>query len=141
MSATVTPEPDLQPVELPEPEVPGAVGWRVHVYAHTHWDREWYRTYERFRMQLVGTVDRILHVLDSDPRFATFVLDGQTIVLEDYLQIRPEEEPRLRRLVAAGRIEVGPWHVLPDEFLVSGESMVRNLLEGRRVAARFGEPL
>lgn len=137
-SATV---PDLSPATMPAPNVPGADGWRIHVYAHTHWDREWYRTYERFRMQLVGTVDRILHVLDSDARFATFVLDGQTIVLEDYLQIRPEEEPRLRRLIAAGRIEVGPWHVLPDEFLVSGESFVRNLLEGRRVASRFGKPL
>ncbi|MCW2920222.1 MAG: glycoside hydrolase, family 38 [Thermoleophilia bacterium] len=132
---------DLQPLAIAEPPVPGSQGWRVHVYAHTHWDREWYRTFERFRMQLVGMVDRVLHVLDSDPRFATFVLDGQTIVLEDYLAIRPEEEPRIRRLVGAGRLEVGPWHVLPDEFLVSGESMVRNLLEGRRIASRFGEPL
>lgn len=142
MSFAIAAGPDLSPAELPAPDrVPGATRWRVHVYAHTHWDREWYRTYERFRMQLVGTVDRILHTLDADPRFATYVLDGQTIVLEDYLQVRPEEEPRLRRLVAAGRIEVGPWHVLPDEFLVSGESLVRNLLEGRRVASRFGEPL
>ena len=69
------------------------------------------------------------------------MLDGQTIVLEDYLAIRPEEEPRIRRLVGAGRLEVGPWHVLPDEFLVSGESIVRNLLEGRRIASRFGNPL
>ena len=141
---TLAPAPhglDLQPLAIAEPPVPGSEGWRVHVYAHTHWDREWYRTFERFRMQLVGMVDRVLHVLDSDPRFATFVLDGQTIVLEDYLEIRPEEEPRIRRLVAAGRLEVGPWHVLPDEFLVSGESMVRNLLEGRRIASRFGEPL
>jgi mannosylglycerate hydrolase len=143
MSTTAAPTatPDLHPVSLPVPNVPGTHGWRIHVYAHTHWDREWYRTYERFRMQLVGTVDRILHALDADPRFATFVLDGQTIVLEDYLEIRPEEEPRLRRLIAAGRIEIGPWHVLPDEFLVSGESLVRNLLEGRRVASRFGDPL
>lgn len=133
--------PDLQPLAIAAPPVPGSDGWRVHVYAHTHWDREWYRTFERFRLQLVGMVDRVLDVLDSDPRFATFVLDGQTIVLEDYLEIRPEEEPRIRRLVGAGRLEVGPWHVLPDEFLVSGESMVRNLLEGRRVASRFGEPL
>ncbi len=141
MLASASHGPDLQPVVVAAPSVPGSDGWRVHVYAHTHWDREWYRTFERFRMQLVGMVDRVLHVLDSDPRFTTFVLDGQTIVLEDYLAIRPEEEPRIRRLVGAGRLEVGPWHVLPDEFLVSGESMVRNLLEGRRVASRFGDPL
>ncbi len=140
-TASTLPGPDLQPMAIAAPPVPGSEGWRVHVYAHTHWDREWYRTFERFRMQLVGMVDRVLHVLDSDPRFATFVLDGQTIVLEDYLAIRPEEEPRIRRLVGAGRLEVGPWHVLPDEFLVSGESMVRNLLEGRRIASRFGDPL
>lgn len=132
---------ELQPIALVDPPVPGADGWRVHVYAHTHWDREWYRSFERFRVQLVGMVDRVLDALDSDPRFATFVLDGQTIVLEDYLAIRPEEEPRIRRLVGAGRLEVGPWHVLPDEFLVSGESLVRNLLEGRRVASRFGKVL
>jgi alpha-mannosidase len=131
----------LQPIQRPAPIVPGSEGWHVHVYAHTHWDREWYRTFERFRMQLVGMVDRVLHTLDSDPDFATYVLDGQTIVLDDYLELRPEEEPRIRRLVGAGRLEVGPWHVLPDEFLVSGESFVRNLLEGRRVASRFGTPL
>jgi alpha-mannosidase len=140
-AASTVSSPYLQPTKLPAPGVPGADGWRVHVYAHTHWDREWYRTFERFRMQLVGMVDRVLDVLDSDPAFTTFVLDGQTIVLEDYLAIRPEEEPRIRRLVGAGRLQVGPWHVLPDEFLVSGESLVRNLLEGRRIAARFGTPL
>ncbi|MCZ4496070.1 MAG: glycoside hydrolase, family 38 [Thermoleophilia bacterium] len=139
-AATAT-SSNLQPLALPESPVPGAPTWKVHVYAHTHWDREWYRTFERFRMQLVGAVDRILHVLDSDPAFSTYVLDGQTIVLEDYLELRPEEEPRIRRLVQAGRLEVGPWHVLPDEFLVSGESLVRNLAEGRRIAARFGTPL
>ncbi|MCW2956963.1 MAG: glycoside hydrolase, family 38 [Thermoleophilia bacterium] len=136
-----SPSSDLQPIELPVPAAPGSVGWKVHVYAHTHWDREWYRTFERFRMQLVGAVDRILDVLDADPSFSTYVLDGQTIVLEDYLELRPEEEARIRRLVGSGRLEVGPWHVLPDEFLVSGESLVRNLLEGRRVASRFGTPL
>ncbi|MCW2928376.1 MAG: glycoside hydrolase, family 38 [Thermoleophilia bacterium] len=135
------PSSDVQPIRLPAPPVAGDGTWRVHVYAHTHWDREWYRSFERFRMQLVGVVDRVLDALDSDPAFATFVLDGQTIVLEDYLAIRPEEEPRIRRLVGAGRLEVGPWHVLPDEFLVSGESLIRNLHEGRRVAARFGTPL
>ncbi|MBC7461082.1 MAG: hypothetical protein H7287_06945 [Thermoleophilia bacterium] len=133
--------PHLHPVALPAPPVPGSTRWGIHVYAHTHWDREWYRTFERFRMQLVGTVDRVLETLDADPDFATYVLDGQTIVLDDYLDLRPEEEGRIRRLVQAGRLEIGPWHVLPDLFLVSAESLVRNLLEGRRVASRFGTPL
>lgn len=118
-----------------------ATPWRIHVYAHTHWDREWYQPFERFRMQLVAAVDLIIEVLERDPAFTTFVLDGQTIVLDDYLAVRPHMRDRLRQLVMAGRIEVGPWYVLPDEFLVSAESMVRNLLEGRRGAAAMGGAL
>src|SRR5262249_6624365 len=67
-----------------------------------------------------------------------FSLDGQAIVVEDYLDARPEEEGRLRRLLTDGRLEIGPWYVLPDELLVGGESLVRNLLFGRRVCRRFG---
>ena len=74
---------DLQPIDVPAPRIPSSDRWQVHVYAHTHWDREWYRSFERFRMQLVGAVDRILDTLESDPSFTTYVLDGQTIVLDD----------------------------------------------------------
>ena len=99
----------------------------VHVVSHTHWDREWYLTHEQFRFRLVALVDRLLDLLDADPSYKHFHLDGQTIVLEDYLEIRPEQEPRLRRAIEDGRILIGPWYVMPDEFLVSGESLVRNL--------------
>ncbi|MGE5560382.1 MAG: alpha-mannosidase [Chloroflexota bacterium] len=108
------------------------------VVPHTHWDREWYRPFQDFRARLVQTVDRILDLMDSDPEYAHFSLDGQTVVLEDYLEIRPEQRERLERLIRTGRILVGPWYILPDEFLVSGEALIRNLLRGDRIAGQFG---
>src|SRR5947209_6755113 len=111
---------------------------RCFVVAHTHWDREWYRPFEHFRLMLGSVVDEVLETLERDPEFASFTLDGQAIVLEDYIAVRPANETRLRALIAAGRIEIGPSYVLPDELLVGGESLVRNLLIGRAVCQRFG---
>jgi alpha-mannosidase len=113
----------------------------IHVISHTHWDREWYLTYEQFRMRLVALIDRLLDLLEAVPAFKHFHLDGQTIVLEDYLEIRPEQEPRLRRAIESGRILIGPWYVMPDEFLVSGESLIRNLDRGHRISRQFGRPM
>jgi 2-O-(6-phospho-alpha-D-mannosyl)-D-glycerate hydrolase len=112
--------------------------YRYLVVPHTHWDREWYRPFEYFRLALARVVDGVLDVLERDPDFTSFTLDGQAIVLEDYLELRPENEARLRALLRSGRIEVGPSYILPDEFLVSGEALVRNLLLGRAVCRRFG---
>ncbi len=112
--------------------------FKFFVVPHTHWDREWYRPLEHFRLELGEVVDGVLEVLERDPSFSSFTLDGQAVVLEDYLEVRPHNEQRLRAMVAAGRLEVGPSYVLPDEFLVSGESLVRNLLIGRSVCRRFG---
>lgn len=112
----------------------------VHVISHAHWDREWYQPFQGFRRRLVGMIDELLSIMEADPEYRYFYLDGQTVVLQDYLAIRPENEGRLRALIAAGRIGVGPWYVQPDEALVSGEALVRNLLLGRRQAASFGRP-
>ena len=111
---------------------------RFFVVPHTHWDREWYLPFEEFQLRLATVVDEVLDVLEQDPSFSSFTLDGQAIVLEDYLEARPENEGRLRALIADGRLEVGPSYMLPDEFLVGGESLVRNLLLGRIVCERFG---
>ncbi len=105
---------------------------------HTHWDREWYQTFQQFRMRLVHGIDQLLDILDHDPTFTHFMLDGQTIVLDDYLEVKPENAERLKNYIRSGRIQVGPWYLQPDEFLVSGESLVRNLQIGLRKAAEFG---
>lgn len=108
------------------------------VVPHTHWDREWYRTHEQFRARLVTLVDDLLDLLEGDPAFSHFLLDGQTIVLDDYLEVRPGARPRLEKLAREGRLAVGPWHVLPDEWLVSGEALIRNLRTGLERARAFG---
>jgi len=113
-------------------------GTRFFVVPHTHWDREWYLPFEEFQMRLASVVDEVLDVLESNPSFTCFTLDGQAIVLEDYLDVRPENERRLRALLAAGRLEVGPSYILPDELLVGAEPLVRNLLIGRAVCRRYG---
>ena len=118
--------------------MPEVSDFRYLVVPHTHWDREWYLPFEQFRLRLGAVVDGVLATLENDASFTSFTLDGQAIVLEDYVEVRPENESRLRALLAAGRLEVGPSYVLPDEILVGGESLVRNLLLGRRVCPRFG---
>jgi mannosylglycerate hydrolase len=110
----------------------------VHIVPHTHWDREWYRSFQSFRLRLVDLLDRLIPQMENDPAYARFLLDGQLAVVDDYLAVRPEAEEPLRRLVGSGRISIGPWYTLPDEFLVSGETLVRNLQRGLRVADRFG---
>ena len=107
----------------------------AHVVAHTHWDREWYHPFVRFRQRLVALIDELL---DQPPgEGESFLLDGQAIVLEDYLEVRPERAAELSSLLHAGRLEAGPWYVLADELIPGGEAIVRNLLVGRRVLRRL----
>ena len=111
---------------------------RVAVVPHTHWDREWYDPFQTFRLKLVRLVDDLLDLMERDPSYRHFLLDGQLAAVDDYLEIRPENESRLRALAAAGRLTVGPWYILMDEFLVSGETLVRNLQKGIARGAVFG---
>jgi mannosylglycerate hydrolase len=107
----------------------------VHVVAHTHWDREWYHQAERFRQRLVPLIDELL---DEPPAPGqSFLLDGQGIVLEDYLAVRPERAAELSLLLRDGRLEAGPWYVLADELIPGGEALVRNLLAGRALLRRL----
>ncbi|HZD74715.1 MAG TPA: hypothetical protein VE776_12685, partial [Actinomycetota bacterium] len=109
----------------------------VHLVPHTHWDREWYEPFQRFRMRLIDLLDQVLERAEADPEFR-FTMDGQMAAIEDYLEIRPEAAPRIRALVEAGQLAIGPWQILADEFLVSGETLVRNLERGLATAARLG---
>jgi len=108
------------------------------IVSHTHWDREWYLTFARFRVRLLDIVGQVLDTLEQDGAFRHFLLDGQAVILEDYLALRPEDEGRIRALVTSGKLSIGPWYVLPDWFLVSAEAIVRNLLIGHQVCGRFG---
>lgn len=110
----------------------------IHVVSHTHWDREWYMPYEAHHVKLIETMDTLLETFEQDAEFRSFYLDGQTIVLEDYLQVYPERRELLERLVQEGKLSAGPWYILQDEFLTSSEANIRNLQIGHRDAAGFG---
>ena len=109
----------------------------IHLVPHTHWDREWYLPFQTFRLRLVSLIDGLLEEMEADPR-VRFTLDGQTATVDDYLELRPEAADRVTRLVADGRLAIGPWAILMDEYLVSGETIVRNLEAGIRRAAELG---
>jgi len=109
----------------------------ILLVSHFHWDREWYRSFEVFRGRLVDAVDGVLDLLAADPGFR-FVLDGQAVVLEDYLEVRPGRRDELVAGLHSGRLAAGPWYVQPDSLLPAGETHVRNLLIGREVAGALG---
>ncbi|EMK5832672.1 mannosylglycerate hydrolase [Citrobacter sedlakii] len=114
---------------------------RVHITPHMHWDREWYFTTEESRILLVNNMEEILTRLEQDAEYKYYVLDGQTAILEDYFAVVPENKDRVRRLVQAGKLIIGPWYTQTDTTLVSGESIVRNLMYGMRDCLAFGEPM
>ncbi|WP_406408117.1 glycosyl hydrolase-related protein [Streptomyces sp. NBC_01643] len=104
---------------------------------HFHWDREWYEPFQVFRHRLVAALDTVLETAEADPDFR-FTVDGQMAAIEDYLEMRPENRDRVKALVADGRLAIGPWLILLDEFLCSGETIVRNLQMGWVAAAGLG---
>ncbi|WP_318393143.1 mannosylglycerate hydrolase [Enterobacter sp.] len=114
---------------------------RVHITPHMHWDREWYFTTEESRILLVNNMEEILTRLEQDADYKYYVLDGQTAVLEDYFAVKPESRPRVKALVVAGKLIIGPWYTQTDTTIVAGESIVRNLLYGMRDCLAFGEPM
>jgi mannosylglycerate hydrolase len=110
----------------------------VHVVSHTHWDREWYQPAARFRQRLVALVDELIDSPRLASAAASFLLDGQMAVIEDYLSVRRERADELSMLLKSGVIEAGPWYVLADELIPGGEALVRNLLAGRRLLRLLG---
>ncbi|MGH2378403.1 MAG: phosphatase PAP2 family protein [Candidatus Limnocylindria bacterium] len=122
-------------------EVQRRLPWAIHVVPHTHWDREWYARFDVYRERLVRMVGRLLDLLERDLAFTAFTFDGQTIAVEDHLAKVPADRPRIEKLVREDRLLIGPWYVLADYLLVSGESIVRNFQEGLRVAGELGRAM
>lgn len=111
----------------------------VHVISHSHWDREWYMPFEYHRAYLVKLIDDCLELFEKDKDFKSFHLDGHTALVEDYLEIKPENEELIKKYVKEGRFAVGPWYILQDEFLTSSEANIRNLLVGIDIAKKLGK--
>lgn len=112
----------------------------IHYINHTHWDREWYRSSEAFRVRLVPTIDLLLKTLEDNPSIKSYTLDGQFCILEDYLKVKPFNFTRILNLVQNNRLLIGPWYIQPDLFLVSSESIIRNLQIGiKECKTNFGK--
>ena len=110
----------------------------AHIISTTHWDREWYWPQEKFRIRLVDLMDSLIEIFNTNEKYKYYTLDGQVIPLDDYLEIKPEKRSEVKELIKNGKLLIGPWYVLPDVFLVSGESIVRNLLVGFNEAKKYG---
>jgi hypothetical protein len=111
---------------------------RVHYVLSTHWDREWHQTFQDFRYRLVRLLDQVIAGWEDGRLKGPFQTDGQAIILEDYLEVRPERRGLVEQLARDGKFVIGPWYTLPDEFTVSGESLIRNLRLGREIARDLG---
>ena len=114
---------------------------KAHIVTHTHWDREWRYPIWENRQYLVDMMDELLEILDTQPEYSCFLMDGQTVMVTDYLEMRPEMTDKVKSYIKEGRIDIGPWYTLPDLYPVCGESLVRNLLAGDRSAKRLGRRL
>lgn len=112
----------------------------IYIYSHTHWDREWYLSQTQFQYRLVRTLDEIIALLDAGDGLDNFVLDGQTCIVQDYLELRPERAGDIKRLIADGKLVIGPWYSMPDVFLADGESLIHNLLRGHADCRAYGAP-
>lgn len=114
---------------------------KVYVISHSHWDREWYLPYEQHHMRLVALMDDLLELFKTDPDFHSFHLDGQTISLDDYLEVRPHKRDEVQAAITAGKLKIGPFYILQDDFLISSEANTRNMLVGLEESRKWGEPV
>ena len=115
---------------------------KIFYFASTHWDREWYKTVDEFRYKLIPVLDHVISTLEDSPDFEIFTIDGQTILLDDYLTIRKKHKGTLEKLISDGRLIAGPWYTMPDEYLLSSESIIQNLLAGHKITEAYhGQPL
>jgi hypothetical protein len=111
---------------------------QIKVVSNTHWDREFRRSFEKTRRRLMTMLDVTLDILAGDPKYHSYTMDGQSIMIDDYLEMRPERRPLVEKLVRAGRLIIGPYYTLAEEFSVGHEALVRNLLWGRKTVQKYG---
>jgi len=119
-------------------EVKKSMKFKMHVISGTHWDREWRYTAEQSKLRLTNLIDNLLDILEKKPEYKFFHLDGGTIILEDYLSVRPENKERIKKLIKEKRIFLVNWYTLPDMFIVNPEALIRNLLIGQNIGKEFG---
>ena len=111
----------------------------VHVVPHSHWDREWYFTTSRSKIYLMHDLKKVLEQLEKENPYESFILDGQASLLDDYLKWRPQDKARIEKLVQQGKLIIGPWYTQTDQLVISGESIVRNMLYGMKICEDFGD--
>lgn len=111
---------------------------KAYVVTHTHWDREWRYPLWENRMKLVELMEELLEVLDTNNEYRSYLLDGQCVMIEDYLKVKPQDKDRIMKYVKEGRLSIGPWYSLPDLYPIDGECLVRNLLKGIRYSDSLG---
>ncbi len=109
-----------------------------HFISNTHWDREWRFSARRTQYMLGYMLDMLIDIIEKNPEYKHFHLDSQTMPVQDYLEVYPEKKELFKKLVSEGKIGVGPWFCLPDEFTVGGEALIRNLLLGHRIGKEMG---
>lgn len=113
---------------------------KVYVVPSSHWDREWYLPFRRYQTRLIRLFDKVLKLLKRED-YPNFLMDGQWIVLEDYLEIKPFKKQQIIDLIAKGKLTFGPWYVVPDTFIISGESIIHNLQIGMQFERQYGHQL
>jgi mannosylglycerate hydrolase len=124
---------------MPDQTMMNVNNLKLHVISNTHWDREWRQSFQRTRMALIDVMDQLLDILENDPDYKCYHLDSQTVLLEDYLEVKPQKRSLIERFIREGRILAGPWYSNPDMNQLTGESIVRNMLLGHKIAKSFGK--
>jgi len=111
---------------------------KTHIISHTHWDREWYKPFQYFNVKLHYLFEALFHLFETEKDYRHFMLDGQMLMIEDYLNTHPTQFDKIKKYVKEGKLIIGPWYSQPDEFSPDAESLVRNLLYGINMAKKFG---
>ena len=111
---------------------------KIDVVSNTHWDREFRFSFEKTRHNLLVMMDTTLDILENDDNYHSFTMDGHSIMIDDYLEMRPERKEQVEKFIKEGRLIVGPYYTLPEEFTISHEALVRNLMFGRETVEKYG---